>query len=61
MSTALSLILHRGREFARESEQVAWKAVHVGVCRVEFLDVAVSRQWVSEPCRGRLPEDGSSA
>jgi hypothetical protein len=56
-----SLILYRcprcAREFAREPDQSAWRAVHVGVFRVEFLDNAANRRWISEPCPGRLPED----
>ena len=53
-----SLILYRcprcGREFARERDHSVWKAVHVGVSGVEFLQVTVSERWVSEPCPSRL-------
>ena len=60
-----SLILYRcsrcAREFARESAEAAWKAAHVGVFRIDFLDDAVSRQWLSEPCPGRPPEDQRNA
>jgi hypothetical protein len=60
-----SLILYRcsrcAREFARESAQAPWKAAHVGVFRIDFLDDAVNRQWLAEPCPGCPPQDQRNA
>jgi hypothetical protein len=45
----------------REPDQSAWRALHVGVFQVEFLDNATNLRWISEPCPGRLPGDESGA
>jgi hypothetical protein len=45
------------REFAREADQLTWKAVSVGPFQVDVLDDAVSRRWISEPCPGRSQGD----
>jgi hypothetical protein len=47
------------RHFAREPGQPDWRAAHVGVFQVDFLEDSVTRQWVSEPCPGELSDFSS--
>src|SRR5258708_39450474 len=44
------------RHFAREPGQPDWRAAHVGVFQVDFLEDSVTRQWVSEACPGELSD-----
>src|SRR5258706_4155308 len=44
------------RHFAREPLHPDWRAAHVGVFQVDFLEDSVTRQWVSEPWPGKLSD-----
>jgi hypothetical protein len=49
------------RDFARPSDDGEWRAVHVGVLSLDFLDDETTRRWVSEDCPGRqLPGEQNS-
>ncbi|MBV8224818.1 MAG: hypothetical protein JO232_06485 [Verrucomicrobia bacterium] len=49
------------RDFARALVDRKWRAVHVGVLSLDFLDDATTQRWVSEDCPGRpLPGEANS-
>src|SRR5262249_25763574 len=49
------------RDFARPLVEEEWRAVHVGVLSLDFLDDETTQRWVSEDCPGRpLPEEANS-
>jgi hypothetical protein len=39
-----------GRDFAREENEVEWRAAHIGAFKVDFLQ---DEQWAAEPCPGQ--------
>jgi hypothetical protein len=41
------------RDFARAVVEREWRAVHVGVLSLDFLDDETTQRWVSEDCPGR--------
>lgn len=48
------------RDFARSRDDGEWRAVHVGVLSLDFLDDETTKRWVSEDCPGRpLPGEGN--
>jgi hypothetical protein len=50
------------RDFARSRDDGEWRAVHIGVLSLDFLDDKTTKRWVSEDCPGRpLPEEANSA
>ena len=47
-----------GRNFAQRIDDPDWRAVHIGVFRVELLADAVNKRWREEECpRRRDPDD----
>jgi hypothetical protein len=45
-------------DFAQGFSRPAWRAVHIGVFKVEPLSDAVNKRWLEEDCPGRrIPED----
>jgi hypothetical protein len=47
-----------GRNFAQRIDGPDWRAVHIGVFRVELLADAVNKRWREEECpRRRDPDD----
>ena len=48
------------RNFARLEDDPEWRAVHVGVLNLDFLDDETTQRWVSELCPGRpLPGEAN--
>jgi hypothetical protein len=46
------------RDFAQGIDGLDWRAVHIGVFKVELLPDAVSSRWLEEECpRYLLPDD----
>jgi len=41
------------RSFARPTDDPEWRAVHVGVLSLDFLDDETTERWMSETCTGR--------
>jgi hypothetical protein len=41
------------RDFAKLLVEEEWRAVHVGVLSLDFLDDETTQRWVSEDCPGR--------
>jgi hypothetical protein len=60
------VVLHRrcascGRDFARMEQQGDWKAVYVGVFRLEPLAQEIGDRWLAERCpEQRLVSDDSA-
>jgi hypothetical protein len=47
-----------GRDFARDANEIVWRAARIGTFRVDFLP---DQQWVSEPCPGvPFPDQNST-
>jgi len=40
------------RDFVRSLDDGEWRAVHVGVLSLDFLDDETTQRWVSEDCPG---------
>jgi hypothetical protein len=46
------------RDFAQGIDGSAWRAVYIGVFKVELLANAVNERWLNEECpKQRLPND----
>jgi hypothetical protein len=46
------------RDFVLGASTGGWRAVHVGLFRFDFLDPAITEQWISGKCPGQqLPEE----
>jgi hypothetical protein len=47
-----------GRDFAKGIADLDWRAVYIGVFKVELLADAVNNRWLEEECpKHRLPDD----
>ena len=50
-----------GRDLARALIERKWRAIHVGLLSLDFLDDETSQRWVSEDCPGRpLPGEANN-
>ena len=49
------------RDFAKGIDGFDWRAVYLGVFKVELLSDAVNKRWLEEQCpKSRLPDDESA-
>jgi hypothetical protein len=53
-----TLELGHRRDFAQGIDGSAWRAVYIGLFKVELLADAVNERWLNEECpKQRLPDD----